>query len=422
MKNIVFFNTAAQLAAKFVSMSLTVFATILITRTFGKEGYGQFSLMQTLPALFYILVDFGLNTTALKRIGTEGKEKVQDYYQTVLCLRILLSLAFIAALNTITFFLPYSSFLKTGILVSSLLILTQALYSSTNLIFQQKQRYDLSSIGYVAGSVVTILLVVLFAKLGLDIRLLSFTYVLGGIATFLINARLLRNLGYKSSLNINGALARNILKASLPLGLMFFFSQINFKADTILISLLELPSTIGLTNVESVAIYSLPYKIFEVALVLPTFYMNAIYPIFVKKLQAGQNQLGTTFKKSLGYMLVLGLAVSGTLYVTSPLVVKILGGQEFTQSVEILKILSVGLFIFFLTQPISYLIVTLDKQRYLPAIYLVGAMFNVAANLVLIPKFSFYAAAYITWASEGLILLMLTFFAIKSWREHYASK
>ena len=157
MKKGVLYNTSAQLIAKFVSMSLTVLATILITRTFGKEGYGQFSLMQTLPALFYILADFGLNTTALKKIG-ENKENALKYYQTVLGLRLIISIFFIILLNIITLFLPYTQFLKTGILLSSALILTQALYSTTNLIFQHQQRYDLSAIGYIGGSLLTILL------------------------------------------------------------------------------------------------------------------------------------------------------------------------------------------------------------------------------------------------------------------------
>lgn len=425
MRNVIFLNTTVQLIAKFVSMSLTVLATILITRAFGKEGYGQFSLMQTLPALFYILADFGLNTTTLKRIGQneeQAEELAQKYYSVVLTLRILLSLLFVVALNIISIFLPYTTFLKTGILLSSTLILTQALYSSTNLIFQYKQRYDLSSIGYIAGSFLTIFLVVLFIKTGLDIRLLSFTYVLGGTLTFVVNSQLLRKLNYKTLIRFDPGIAKTLLAGSLPLGLMFVFSQINFKADTILLSVLNLPAGLKLSSLQSVAVYALPYKVFEVALVLPTFFMNATYPLFVAKLAQGEVEFKKMFFKTLQYMLGLGILTSAALYFTAPLIVAVLGGGQFSQSVDVLKVLSVGLFIFFLTQPISYLIVTLEKQRYLPAIYLTSAIFNVSANLAFIPKFSFYASAYITWISEGLILLMLTFFAVKSWREHYAPK
>ena len=58
MKKTVAYNTLVQLAAKIISMGLTLITTVLITRALGKEGYGQFSIMQTLPALFFILSDF----------------------------------------------------------------------------------------------------------------------------------------------------------------------------------------------------------------------------------------------------------------------------------------------------------------------------------------------------------------------------
>lgn len=417
MKKGIFYNTAAQLLAKFISMSLTMAITILVTRTFGKEGYGQFSLMQTLPALFYILADFGLNTTSLKMIGKDEKS-AQKLYNNVLALRILLSGVFILLINLIALFLPYTPFLKTGILMSSFLILTQALYASTNLIFQYKQRYELSSVGYISGFLLTIILAGIFSKLGLDIRFISFTYVLGGAVTFIINSKLLKKLGFDTSLKLNADIAKTVLIGSLPLGLMFVFSQINFKADTILLSILSLPPHLNLNSLQSVAIYSLPYKVFEVALVIPTFFMNSTYPLFVTKLQQSPLEFKQVFFKSIKYMAGLGILVSTALYVLAPLIVNILGGNQFAQSTEVLKILSVGLFIFFLTQPVSYLIVTLNRQKYLPPVYLISAIFNITANLVLIPRYSFYASSYITWISEALILCMLTLVAVKSWREY----
>lgn len=420
MKKTIFYNTTAQLIAKIISMALTMITTVLITRALGKEGYGQFSIMQTLPALFFILSDFGLNATALKKMG-KSDEDAQKYYQAVLAVRPLLSLFFIVVLNTAVQFLPYSQFLKIGIFMSSFWILTQSLFSSTNLAFQHKQRYDLASIGYILGSLVITLLVFIFIKLGLDVRFLSFSYVLGGVVIFAINAVVLTKLGYQTRLNFHiftdRSALKNLLSASLPLGLMFVFSQINFKADAILLSLLTLPASINLDNISSVAIYALPYKIFEVSLSIPTFIMNATYPVFVARLNQSRADLINTFLKTIKLTLSLGLLASAGLFLIAPFAVRLLGGAQFNESVDVLRILAVGLFLFFITQPISYLIVTLDKQRYLPIIYLIGAVFNVVSNIVFIPKYSFYASAYITWLSEAVILILLTIFATKAWKE-----
>lgn len=418
MKKRILYNTSAQILAKIISVVLTVVTTILITRAFGKEGYGQFSIMQTLPALFYILADFGLNTIAIKKIGNDP-EKSQRYYESVLTLRPLLALAFIVVLNILTLFLPYSALLKSGIMMSSALILTQCLFSGTNLIFQYRQRYDLSSIGYVAGGLITTFLAVVFIKTGLDVRFISFSYVLGGFVTFFVNASLVKKLGYHSKFNLHllkSSATKELLRGSLPLGLMFVFSQINFKADTMILSLMRLPTFMGLSNLESVAIYSLPYKIFEVSLALPTFLMNAIYPIFINKHFTSREDFKGFFNKIVWSMLGLGLISSLFIYIFAPFLINILGGTQFVKSVEVLRILSLGLFVFFLTQPVAYAIVTMDKQKFLPPIYLIGAIFNVSANLIFIPRFSFYASSYITWLSEILILVMLSFVAFKSWK------
>ena len=104
----------------------------------------------------------------------------------------------------------------------------------------------------------------------------------------------------------------------------------------------------------------------------------------------------------------------------APFAIRLLGGDSFVQSVLVLRILVGGLVLFYVTQPISWLIVTLGGQKYLPVIYLISAIFNVSSNLVVIPFYSFYGSSVITLASEMIILILLTFFVLKVWRLKYA--
>jgi len=92
--------------------------------------------------------------------------------------------------------------------------------------------------------------------------------------------------------------------------------------------------------------------------------------------------------------------------------IKYLGGSDFVQSILVLRILMIGLFIYYLTQPVAWLIVTLGKQKYLPVIYLISAVFNLIMNYVFIQKFSFYASAVITHLSEFIILILLIITAL----------
>jgi O-antigen/teichoic acid export membrane protein len=262
--------------------------------------------------------------------------------------------------------------------------------------------------------------VLLTSYLRLDVMWVNFSYVIGGVVTFLVNLYLLSKfINLKESLEIDKKLMKYLAIQSLPLGMMFVFSQINFKADSILLSVLPVPENLNLKNTETVAVYNLPFKIFEVALVIPTFLMNAVYPVFVRHLAQGRDVFKATFMKTTGFL--FGLGVLGAIFgvVFAPLMINLLGGSEFSQSVLVLRLLIVGLPIFYVSQPISWLIVTFEKQKLLPLIYLVSAVFNLVLNFIYIPKYSFYASSALTWISELIILILLAHAAYKVWTAHY---
>ena len=412
-------NTFYQLIGKVISMSITVLIVLIITRSYGREGYGSFSLMQTWPALFFVIVDFGINAIATRELSKDWS-KVSEYLGSILLIRIVFSFAIIVLLALSLMFFPYSVWLREGIILSLFLILTQALFASTNIIFQVKLRYDLSVIGYLLGYLVILILSLYLSFIKADVRLVSFTYVIGGIITFVTNMVFIRRMGIKINLKYNKQIIKYLLWSSLPLGLMFVFSQINFKADSILLSVLKLPIKYGLNNIESVGVYSLPYKVFEVALVVPTFLMNSVFPVMVNKMNKSIDDMKGLFIKSLKSLILVSILGSVLGIVFAPWIIEILGGVEFTQSILVLKILFAGLIFYYMTQPFAWLLVTLDSQKYLPLIYLISAVFNVLANWYFIPRYSFFASSVITAVSEFLILLMLVFTVQKVLHTKYA--
>lgn len=413
-------NTVYQIVGKVISMSITVLTTIIITRYYGREGYGAFSLMQNWPALFFIIVDFGFNAIATRELSKDFS-KASAYIGNIFLMRVFISVAFILLLGVGLMFFPYSSDLIFGIRLGLILILTQGLFTSTNIIFQVKLRYDYSTIGYVVGYLFILSLVLIFSLLKLDVAWVNFSYIVGGVITFLLNLHFMKKLGVIPDFRLDFSICRYLFIESLPLGLMFIFSQINFRSDSLLLSVMKLPEGYGLNNTETVAIYSLPYKVFDVALVIPTFFMNSVYPVLVQHMEISKDKLWNTFSKSLGFLVFAGIFSGLIGFVFSPWVINFLGGSEFVQSVWVLKVLVLGLVLYYLTQPLSWLVVTLSNQKFLPYIYLIGAAIDVGANLIFIPRYSFYASTIITHVSEFVILLMLILAAHKSWKAKYAS-
>lgn len=412
-------NTIYQVIGKVISMTITIVAVIIVTRAYGREGYGAFSLMQSWPALFFVIMDFGINAIAARELSRDWS-KANKYFGNILLIRIIFSVLLIAGLSFVLKLFPYSLDLRQGITLGLFLLLTQALYTTSNIFFQVKLKYDFSTIAYTLGYVLIFGLVIFFSYLKLNIAWVNFSYVVGGFVTFIISFYLLRKMGVTPDFSIDKNLWKFLMLESLPIGIMFVFSQMSFKEDALMISFLKLPQSYGLNNTESVAVYALPYKVFEVFLVIPTFFMNSVYPVLVNNMDEGKEKLKNTFSKIIWFLIFSGVFVGILGIVFSPLAIRLLGGAEFVQSIGVLKILSVGLFLFYLTSPVSWLIVTLGYQKYLPWIYLVSFMFNLIANFIFIPKYSFYGASWITVISEFIVLILLVIFARRSWKLKYA--
>lgn len=411
-------NTFFQLISKVITMTITFTLTIIISREYGSYGYGLFTLFQSFPVLFYMIADFGLNAIGTREISKNLKE-INKIFNNVLFLRIFLSLFLVLVSIVATLFLYDDVNVRYGLILGALIIVSQTLVSTTNIIFQIKLRYDLSSVSNVISYIFLLVSVLLLVSNKVDVAILNFIYVLASFIAFGINIYLLKRFDVKVDLNISREYIKELVLMSWPLGLMFIFSQINFKADSIMLSLLKLPD-LGLNNIQSVGVYGLPYKIFEVLLVVPTFIMNSTYPALLDSYNLNIKKFKDNIIKTVAVMSVVGGLVSllGYLFINHFLTFEIIEsifGPEFTYSKQLLLILFSGIFVFFITQPLSWFMVIRDKQKILPLIYAISAIFNVSMNYYLIPKYSFIASAYLTWISEGIILILLVIFTFKYW-------
>ncbi|MBI4062301.1 oligosaccharide flippase family protein [Candidatus Gottesmanbacteria bacterium] len=393
-------NTASQFLGRVVSSGAIFVASILIARAFGANGYGDFIKITSYIALFYLLADFGMNAIYLQR--AEGRENL---WPTLFWLRVIGSILLVFLALAVLTFLPqgirqgYTSGVKLGIILFSPAIILQAIITTTNAVFQQKLRYDLSTAAVTAGAIVTVFLIWAVALstsplVGPIASTLAF--LCGTLATALIGLIFVRRFVI-FRFAFDREIARRLVVASFPLGLTLLFNQIYFRADSIILTLTRSTADVG--------IYGFAYKIFEVALVLPTFFMNSVYPLMLKNAgQSNGQQLRRMVKKSLVVLGVGALIVTALLWSVAPLLVLV--RPEFSESIGVLRILSLSLPLFFVTSLLMWTIVTMNRQGILIPIYGFSMVGNILANSFLIPSYGYVAAAWVTVGSEAVVLLL----------------
>lgn len=406
-------NTGSQIAARFVTSGTTFLVSILTARTLGTEGFGTFTKITTFVALFYLLTDFGFNALFLKQSGTgDGTDTFSD----LLTLRSLITAALLVCLGVLTFLLPgsitggYTNAVKIGILLYAPTIIFQSVITSANAVFQKTFRYGLATRATVIGSLVTIM--GMFLLLKSETR--SFLYPLLlvqeagllGIAavSYFYSSRFIQ---YRFSRRFHGV--RMLFLASLPFGLTLMCNVLYFRADHIIMTLYRTTSEVG--------IYGLAYKMFEFPLAVPTFFMNAVYPILVRfSLHPDQPSARTFIGKTA--LTLTGLSAITTLGMWSlaPYISFIRSG--FAASVIPLRILCLGLPAFFLSSLTMWIFVAYGKTRLLLGLYCLSMIMTVIMDLLFIPAYGMLAAAWITVISETALALISLLFVSYYFRRH----
>lgn len=403
-------NTLIQIIGKVITASSTLLVTMLVTRHFGPAGFGDFTIMIVFPALFWIMGDFGFNATVVREISKD-KAKTQNYFSSLLLLRLGLASFFTLLALVILYFLPYSPLVKLGVCLNLGTLFMMSIFSSVQTLFQANLRYGFQVAAQVSGALFNLGLVFVFIHFGKGLLWIGLASLFGNILMAAVSASFATRFVNFRKIQWEGRLAKSLFVATLPIGLALIFGILDVKIDSFMLSVLPLPK--GELNSVAVGYYGTAFKIFEVILTVPFFFMGAIYPILVRRLKDDRKAAKELFSKSL--LILLTLSVLGVL-VATPLslpIIRILAGPQFGESVPALKILLLALPVFFMTSLLMYSLMALEKQRVLPWIYGVALVLNLVLNSVFIPRYSFLAAAAITGVTEGFVLVSLIYFVVR---------
>jgi O-antigen/teichoic acid export membrane protein len=399
------FNTSAQLLGKVATTVSTLIVIVIITRNFSVGDYGNYTAILSYIAIFYVFTDFGFNAIFVRETGEDG-EKQKEYFKNLLGLRLVTSILIAFLATAILAFTEHSNLVKLGIIIGLGILTAQSLVATSLALFQTRIRYDQALIADFLGAVANVIFVYIAATNFGSVLFVIGALVLGNTvraATALYLAKF--QIGI-FGFSFNKTFWQKFVFAAFPIGLITVFSQFNAQIDKQIVLLANYKSSLGLSGEVAAGFYGLAYKIFELAIVLPTFVMNVGYPIMVRKRQEGISTLVKFSKKLAAFLLILGLVGLILGWFLAPLIIGILGGDKFTQGIFTTRILLIGFPLFFITPITLWLAITLRKTKEMMFIYGFAAAFNLVANLILVPNFGYNAAAVVTIVSELLIFLL----------------
>ncbi len=399
-KNTVYLGIA-DIASKVLQFIVMLYAARLLSR----EQFGKFSFALSLSFMLIILADLGINTLLIREVSRD-KRIVSRYFMNALLAKIMLSffafLATVVALNLMS----YPSDTKH---IAYLICLFTILSTFTELCYSVFRAFEMMFYDALLKITRMVLLTALSLYVlikGYGVVAFSYTFVLVEIIIVFIAFFIALKKFIKPQFSMSFSFIGSMLKKAIPFGLAFVFGSIYFFIGSVMLSKIKGDS--------QVAVYSVAYNIALAILFIPTVYTNAIYPALSRYYRQDNAKLKILYEKSFKYLYIIGLPISIGLYLLAQRILFFFYGASYSESALPLQIISWYLFIKFINFLLGIVLYSIDGQARRMTGQGATAAFNVAVNLLLIPKFGYIGAAWATFVTEIFLFAVYYWYVSKS--------
>ncbi len=389
-------NTLVQIIGKALSVSLGVLITILLTRYLGPAGFGTYTLVVVFVTLFGTLGDWGLTLITIREASKDSVD-AGKIIGNVFVIRLLLSVVAVGASILAVYLLPYSPQIRMFVVLASFYLVALSIKTSFQIIFNVKLTMYYWAITEITTNLLAILLILflIITHQGIAQIILAFNLC------HLVAALCAAFLGYRLlplTFSLHAKTTRLLLAETLPMGAILVIFTIYNRIDTIILSLYKGEVAVG--------IYGTSYRIYEVLVLGGAYFSNSVLPLLSNLAHNDKKEMALLYQKSFVVLSWMGIGVALLNFLLAPVFVWVLGGSKFLPAIAPLRILSLALVVSYFNHLNGYSLIALGKQKYSLAIAACVLFINLAGNLIFIPHFSYLAAAWMTFVTEGVIVLL----------------
>lgn len=381
---------------------------LILINYFKPEEYAVYTLTWTQIGLLLPLLDFGTTSYGLVYINHSIEKKIRELFS----LRFYLSLiTFILTIGLALAF-KYPVSILIPIILTSFVIFAN-MFSGTYLILSSiKQKSYLASL---VSMIFQICLVIsLIAGIFITKKLMTvfiITFLLYNLYS-LVNFLFVRKEVERLSLKIDLKQWLIIIKKSFIFLLISLLAGFYSKVDVLILNFIK--------GKQAVGIYSAGYRFLDALMFIVTSYNVSSMPLFSKLAKEKRGGLFINkIKKDSVMVFLIGMFIALGFYFLGPVVLPVVYKSTYFQSIQVLRIIIFALPLILLTSVFLNSIYSLNKAKTVIYIFLLQLVLNVALNLFFIPRYSFFASAYITLVCETLNTLICFIILRKSLNENF---
>jgi O-antigen/teichoic acid export membrane protein len=389
-------NISVLLISQIFTYILAFLTLTYTARYLGVEGFGILSIALAFTGIFTVFLDLGTNTLIVRDIARDNS-LAKEYTANTMFLRILLSLITLGSIFLISNIMNYN---QEIILIIMIMAVYMIFYSYSNIfftVFQAFEKMEYNSIGFLLFDATLLLGILLAIHYNYDIIKFSSVYIITSIIT-LLYAYLIFRLKFFTPKSLKLNKWKELINEAWPFAITGISFNIYTWIDSLLLSIM--------IGAEVVGFYNASYRLMLIFLFIPAIFSGAIFPVMSRYYISSKESLKVSFEKLLKILVLIALPITIGTTLIADKVILFIYGNEFLGSIIVLQILIWSTAFVFARVPYGMLLGASNRQLVTTKIFIIGVIFNIVLNILIIPKYSYVGAGVITVLTDALVLFL----------------
>ncbi len=395
-------NTSWLFADKIIRMGVGLIIGVWVARYLGPEQFGIFSYVLAFVGLFGAIAGLGLDSVVIRDLVCDPEAK-DSLLGTAFLLRLVGGvISLLIAVAAIIAVRPEDHQIRSLVAIISAMSIFQA-FDAIDFWFQARIQSKFSV--YARNGAFLIIAVTRVVLILMEAPLVAFAWAaLAEVALAAIGL----NLAYRVcgqrivAWVANGRLALRLLRETWPLIIAGMAVMLYMKIDQVMLG--------EMLGDEAVGIYSAAVRISEIWYFIPIGIVSSVTPALIEARGRSEElyyqRIGKLFRLVGGLALVIAVPMT----FVSDFVIRVLYGQQYSEAGLVLGIHIWSAVFVFLGVAQGPWTTNEGLMKLALSRTLVGAIANIALNLVLIPHYGAIGAAVATLISYALSAVILNAF------------
>lgn len=325
----------------------------------------------------------------------KSKKKLNEFIAQIFTINCIMTVvAYVILIVLLMFWPKLISYKKIIVIQSVQIVLTTLGADWINSVFED---YLYLAVRYIVIQIISIVALFLFVKSSSDIYVYTFISMMSNAGGNILNWSYIKKNGVKLRLTTNVSLNKHFI----PIFILFF----NCIASTIYLN--SDITMLGMYNTDSiVGIYTVSSKIYSMLKTLLTSVIMVTLPRFSLYV-AEKNKV--EYKRTLtlvqDYLIIFTLPIAVGLFLEGDKILNIVAGSEYINGDMVVKILALATPFAIEACFFTYsILIPNRKEKKILVSTVVAALLNIILNIILLPKYGIYAAAFTTLIAEFVVM------------------